>query len=244
MRRRRRKRSSELTALIDVLFILLFASLVQARDSVERQVRDQVDPEVGAADAGAAVPDAGLPVDAMSDAGADAPDAARARDAGAPDADAAGTSAAYRVRARQLSAVVAGAVHGRDAFIVEVAAPGYVVEIRHWRDGALHRRQPLQHRLIETVPPEESNEEVRYLGLTRPGERICPLLLGQLEPPQADLGRALVVITVDTPLAGLARALRDGLVRDAALCFQDVAGVAILLDPENPQPWSELYGIE
>jgi hypothetical protein len=240
MRRRRRKRSSELTALLDVLFILLFASLVQARDTVERQVRDQAAPPLDAA-----VPDAGLPTDAapdapVADAGQppDAPDAAT--ETLAPDA----AAPAYSHRARQLSALVAGAVHGRDAFVVEVTAPGYVVELRHWRDGALRRRQPLQHRLVETVPPEESNEELRYLGVSQPGQRICPLVRDRLDSPQPDLGRALVVITVDAPLAGLSRALRDGLVRDAALCFQDAAGVAILLDPENPQPWSDIHGIE
>jgi hypothetical protein len=234
MRRRRRKRSSELTALIDVLFILLFASLVQARDSVERQVRDHT----SAAVADAAVPDAGPPTDA---APADAPGAPVADAASAPDAS---PPPAYRRRAQQLSALVAGAVHGRDAFVIEVTAPGYLVELRHWRDGALLRRQALQHRLIETVPPEESNEEVRYLGATQPDQRICPLVLGLLEPPPPDLGRALVMITVDAPLAGLSRALRDGLVRDAALCFQDATGIAILLDPENPQPWSEIHAIE
>lgn len=250
MRRRRRKRSSALTALLDVLFILLFASLVQARDSVERQVRDHAPlPD-------AAVPDTAQPADAApadapapDDAGAPgAPDAAPdATPSDAPDAASAPpdtTAPEYPRRARQLSALVAGAVHGRDAFVVEVTAPGYAIELHHWRDGVLRRRQPLQHRLVETVPPEESNEELRYLGVTQPGERICPLVRDLLDPPQPDLGRALVVITVDAPLGSLSRALRDGLVRDAALCFQDAAGVAILLDPDNPLPWSDIHANE
>lgn len=241
MRRRRRKQSSSLTALIDVLFILLFATLVQARYSVERQVREHTD-----AAADAAVPDAlpladAMPADApVADAGvpsdAVAPSDAGAR--GAPDAP------AYRHRAQQLSALVASAVHGRDAFAVEVNAAGHVVEIRHWRDGALIRRQLLQHRLLETVPPEESDQEVRYLGATQPGQRICPLVLAQLDPPAPDLGRALVVVTPSAPLDELPLALRDGLVRDAGLCVQDAAGIAILLDPEDPLPWSEIHGIE
>jgi hypothetical protein len=234
MRRRRRKRSSELTSLIDVLFILLFASLVQARYSVERRARDQVD---------AAVAEAGAPADAMPGSEARSDAGPEARSDAAPELGDAGAPP-QRQRARQLSALVAGAVRGRDAFVVEATAPGHVVEIRHWRDGALLRRQAMQHRLLETVPPEESNEELRYLGEAEPGQRICPLVLATLAPPQADLGRALVVITIDAPLADLSRALRDGLVRDAALCFQDAAGVAILLDSESPLPWSESDAIE
>jgi hypothetical protein len=239
MRRRRRKRSSELTALLDVLFILLFASLVQARYSVERQVREQT-----AVVPDAAIPDAGSPMDAAPAGDALAPHADAGPDAsptGAPDA---APPPPYRRRAQHLSSLIAAALHGREAFVVEVSAPGTLLELQHWRDGALHRRQPLHHRLVETVLPEESDEEVRYLGDTQPSQRICPLVLAQLEPQPADLARALVVITIDEPLAGLTRALRDGLARDAALCFQDAAGIAILLDPENPLPWSESHGID
>jgi hypothetical protein len=239
MRRRRRKRSSELTALLDVLFILLFASLVQARYSVERQVRDQT-----AVVPDAAVPDAESPMDAAPADAAPHSDAIGGPDAtpdpGAPDA----APPPYRQRAQHLSALIARALHGREAFIVEVSAPGTLVELQHWRDGALHRRQPLHHRLVETVLPEESDEEFRYLGDTQPSQRICPLVLAQLQPQPPDLARALVVIIIDAPLAGLTRALRDGLARDAALCFQDAAGIAILLDPENPLAWSEIHGIE
>ena len=243
MRRRRRKRSSELTALLDVLFILLFASLVQARYSVERQVREQT-----AAIPDAAVPDAGAPMDAAPADAAPHADAAGGPDAtpvpGGPGVPDAAAPPPYRQRAQHLSALIARALHGREAFVVEVSAPGILVELQHWRDGALHRRQPLHHRLVETVLPEESDEEVRYLGDTQPSQRICPLVLAQLRPQPADLARALVVIIIDEPLAGLTRALRDGLARDAALCFQDAAGIAILLDPENPLAWSEIHGNE
>jgi hypothetical protein len=240
MRRRRRKRSSELTALLDVLFILLFASLVQARYSVERQVRDHT-----AVIPDAAIPDAGSPMDAAPVDAAPPPDSDAA--AGAADATSAPDSAApppYHQRAQHLSALIAHAVHGREAFVVEVSAPGQVVELQHWQGGVLLRREALHHRLVETVPPEESDDEFRYLGDTQPGQRICPLVLAQLEPRPPDLARALVVIIIDAPLAGLTRALRDGLARDAALCFQDAAGIAILLDPEKPLPWSESHGIE
>jgi hypothetical protein len=234
MRRRRRKRASELTSLIDVLFILLFASLVQARDTMDRE-----EP----ADAGP--PDAGLPDAGPADAG---PPDAGAPDAGPPDAGlgdqgASPATGTHREHARRLSALVAGAVHGRDTFVVEVAATGYVVEIRHWRDGALLRRQAVQHRLV-AVPPGGLSEFPEYLGMNQPWMRLCPLVLAGLVQPQPDLGRALVVLTVDAPLGDLSLALRDGLERDAALCLQDAGGIAILLDPANPLPWSKLDGIE
>lgn len=234
MRRRRRKRSSGLTSLIDVLFILLFASLVQARHSMERdEPADALVVDAGLPDAGpAAEPDAG-----PADAGP--PDAAPGPD----DGGASPVTDVHREHARRLSALVAGAVHGRDAFVVEVAATGQAVEIRHWREGALIRRQAVQHRLV-AVPADEPSEFPEYLGENQPWQRLCPLVLAGLAQPQPDLGRALVVITVDAPLADLSLALRDGLVRDAALCLQDAGGIAILLDPANPIPWSELDGIE
>jgi len=238
MRRRRRKRSSELTSLIDVLFILLFASLVQARDTMDREPVDTlvVDaglPDAGPADAGA--PDAGPPDAGPPDAGP--PDAQPGDDETSP------ATGMYRERARRLSAVMAGAVQGVDAFVVEVAATGYAVEIRRWRDGVLLHRQAVQHRLV-AVPPDRSSEFPEYLGVNQPWMRLCPLVLAGLPQPQPDLGRALVVITVDAPLGDLSLALRDGLMADAGRCLQDAGGIAILLDPANPLPWSNLDGVE
>lgn len=238
MRRRRRKRASELTSLIDVLFILLFASLVQARDTMNREepadtlVVDAGLPDAGPADAGPA--DAGPPDAGPPDA---APDVQPGDDGTSP------ATGPHREHARRLSALVAGAVHGRDAFVVEVAATGYAVEIRRWRDGALLQRQAVQHRLV-AVPPDRTSEFPEYLGVNQPWMRLCPLVLAGLAQPQPDLGRALVVITVDAPLGDLSLALRDGLERDVALCLQDAGGIAILLDPANPLPWSKLDGIE
>ena len=238
MRRRRRKRSSELTSLIDVLFILLFASLVQARDTMDREPADTLVVDAGLPDAGPAdaVPPDAVPPDAQPP-DAVPPDAHSSDDGTSPATD------THRERVRRLSAVVASAVQGVDVFVVELAATGNAVEIRRWRDGALLRRQAVQHRLVD-VPPNHSSEYPEYLGVTQPWLRLCPLVLAGLAQPQPDLGRALVVITVDAPLDDLSRALRDGLKRDAALCLQDAGGIAILLDPANPIPWSDLDGIE
>jgi hypothetical protein len=236
MRRRRRKRSSELTSLIDVLFILLFASLVQARDTMDREEpADTLVLDAGSPDAG---PDAGPPDAGPPDAGPpDAQPDARPGDDGTSPAD------THREHARRLSAVVASAVQGVDVFVVEVAAAGYAVEIRRWRDGALLHRQAMQHRLVD-VPPNHSSENPAYLGENQPWQRLCPLVLASLPQPQPDLGQALVLIVVDAPLGDLSLALWEGLKRDAAQCRQDADGIAILLDPANPIPWSKLDGIE
>ncbi len=227
-----------------MLFILLFASLVQARDTIDRGdladtlVMDAGLPDAGPADAGP--PDAGPPDAGPPDAGPP--------DAGPPDAQAGddGTSPAtgmHRERARRLSAVVAGAVQGVDVFVVEVAATGYAVEIRRWRDGVLLHRQAVQHRLVD-VPPNHSSENPAYLATNQPWQRLCPLVLASLPQPQPDLGQGLVLIIVDAPLGDLSLALWEGLKYDAAQCRQDAGGIAILLDGANPLPWSKLDGIE
>lgn len=233
MRRRRRKRASELTSLIDVLFILLFASLVQARDTMDRE-----EP------ADTLVVDAGLPDAEPADAGppdAGPPDAAL--DVQSGDDGTSPATGMHRERARRLSAVVAGAVQGVDVFVVEVAATGYAVEIRRWRDGVLLHRQAVQHRLVD-VPPNHSSENPAYLATNQPWQRLCPLVLASLPQPQPDLGQGLVLIIVDAPLGDLSLALWEGLKYDAAQCRQDAGGIAILLDGANPLPWSKLDGIE
>lgn len=213
MRRRRRKRSSELTSLIDVLFILLFASLVQARQTIEHEPADTLVVDAGLPDAGP--PDAGPP------------------DAGLPDAGLAEDT--HRERARRVSAGMASAVQGTEAFVVEVTATGYVVEIARWHDGARTDRKFMQHRLLD-VPPNHSIEHPVYLGANQPWQRLCSLVLASLPEPQPDLGGAVVFIAVDAPLGDLSLALWEGLKRDAGLCRQDAGGIAILLDPANPIP--------
>lgn len=224
MRRRRRKRSSELTSLIDVLFILLFASLVQARQTIEQEPADSLVVDAGVPDAGP--PDAGAP-DAMPDAG---PPDARSGDAGTSLA-----ADTHRERARRVSAGMASAVQGTEAFVVEVTATGYVVEVARWRDGARTDRKFMQHRLVD-VPPNHSSENPVYLAANQPWQRLCSLVLASLPEPQPDLGGAVVFIAVDAPLGDLSLALWEGLKDDAGLCRQDANGIAILLDPANPIP--------
>lgn len=238
MRRRRHKRASELTSLIDVLFILLFASLVQARNSMQRdEPADTLVVDAGLPDAG---PDAGPPDAGPADAGpVDAGDAAPGPD----DGGVVRATSPHRARARRLAATVASAVQGGDVFVVEVAAAGYATEIERWRDGARLDRQVVQHRLVD-VPPNHSSEYPAYLGENRPWQRLCSVVLGSLPQPQPDLSGAVVFIIVDVPLEDLPLGLRDGLVEDAGRCRLDTGGIAILLDPANSNWQGKLDGID
>ncbi|WP_428269357.1 hypothetical protein [Haliangium sp.] len=211
-----------------MLFILLFASLVQAREAVERDVHARAATPDPGRDGG--VEDAGLLV---LDAGPTPTDAAAPDDAGLDPA-----ARAHQRRVHAAERLVAGGVRGREVFAVKVSGIGDVIAIEHWRDGVSVRREDLDWPLIREVPAEESDQELAYRGEVQPAHRICSIVLAQADPPRPDLGGAVVVIAVDTPLHEVARALRDGLVRDTGGCFEDAAGLAILLDPDgDPAGW-------
>ena len=238
MRHRRRRRAAELTPLLDVLFILLFAALVQTRHAAERG------PHASTSDAGADAADA-VVVDAGPVEDAGAADANRG-DAGPLASD----PESYEARARRRAARIAGSVRYRDVLVVEVSAAGYVERRARWRDGVLQSEERLHQRLLREVPPEESDMELEYRGHKRPEHRICQIALASIDlaapdlaapdlaaPDLAapDLNRALVVIVADAPLRELPLALRDGLLRDAGRCFDDVGGVAILIDATDKE---------
>lgn len=238
MRHRRRRRAAELTPLLDVLFILLFATLVQTRHAAE-----------GGAPAG--MSDAGVDAASAADAGiVDAGPAAGAADADRGDAGAS-DAGGHETRAHRRAALIAGSVRYRDVLVVEVSAAGDVVGRARWRDGVLLSKERLHHRLLREVPPEESDMGIEYRGDSRPEHRLCQIALASIDlatpdlatpdlaaPDLAtpDLDRALVVIVADTPLGELPLALRDGLLRDAGRCFDNAGGVAILIDAADEVP--------
>lgn len=228
MRHRRRRRAAELTPLLDVLFILLFATLVQTRHAAE-----------GGAPAG--MSDAGVDAGSAADAGiVDAGPAAGAADADRGDAGAS-DAGGHETRAHRRAALIAGSVRYRDVLVVEVSAAGDVVGRARWRDGVLLSKERLHHRLLREVPPEESDMGIEYRGDSRPEHRLCQIALASIDlatPDLAapDLDRALVVIVADTPLGELPLALRDGLLRDAGRCFDNAGGVAILIDAADEVP--------
>ena len=185
MRRLRKKRASELTPLIDVLFILLFASLIQARsvasgENTARSSRRAEDsPTASRFDAGAAAatrgePDAGLP-----DAGL--PDAS---DADPLDASAAGTS--YGARSLLAAQTMASAIGNKPVTVVEIAATGHLEAITYWSQGAITRRDQLNYPLLYEVPGDESDFEIDYRGEINQRHRLCSIVRdhsGQVSPP-------------------------------------------------------------
>ncbi len=220
-RRRRRKRAAELTPLIDVLFILLFASLIQARSAGvstgEKRAPDDGDP--AALDAGLAGADA-APIDAaLRDAGAD------------PGTDAGAPSSSHLAQSRQLAENMARAVKNRDTYLVEITHEGYVVTIAQWSEGRERRREALRYRLLRPVLPGESNREFEYLGMTNPDARICKLVRQRFPTAPDGLAEALVTVVVDVPLDDLPRALDRGIRGDLAGCFADGKALGILIEP-------------
>jgi hypothetical protein len=209
---RHRKRIPELTSLLDTMFILVFAALIQAQAGSES--------EAAAEEAAAEEEpfDAGAEAEVGDDAGAAVPDA------GAEEL----AAQAERERIARSTARFVGAIRNQETILVVVSGEGYIASIT-------------RHTPEETLPPEElrikllrdsENPDIRLVYRGREGKenRVCEITRRELglEP---DLGRAVVVITTDRPLDDLPYSLVTGLQDDAAACFDDANGLGILVDP-------------
>lgn len=197
-----------MTSLIDVLFILVFASLVQsaaARKSLSAAPTAPVAPLTGAPDAGVvmAALDAGVPGDA-------------------PPVDRAG------LRDQALSALAA-AMATRPVLIARVSRDGVLTALE-----LPDRRIELGAPLLERVP--DRDVVVAYLGDRTADLQICRI--AALRLGAVDLAPYLVVIAPDAPLAELQVALVAGLGRDAARCQRDQGVAAVLIDPGARAPSS------
>ncbi len=223
MTTRRRKRIPELTSLLDTLFILVFAALIQARAGSERVAAAEALQDAEEEAAATESSDAATDADADADAGT-----------AAPDAEAEATAAqAERERIARSTARFVGAIRNQGTILVVVSGEGYIASIT--------RQTP-----EETLPPEElkikllrdsADPDVRlvYRGHEGKDNRVCEVARRELglEP---DLGRAVVIITADRPLADLPYSLVTGLAGDAAACFDDAGGLGILVDPGRTNP--------
>lgn len=223
MRRRRSKRVPELTPLIDVLFILLFASLIHARSAVESAHSVAAGEFMAAADAGVdASVDAGM--DAGPDAGMDAgPDAGV--DAGNP------TEAVHLVQSRELASQMANSIENQDVYLVEVTGRGYITAMARWSNGQLSRRDRVEYRLVRAVLPGESNIELEYLGARDPAFSVCNIVHRHYAMPGDPTSESVIITIVDVPLDDLSLAMFDGLRHDLSQCFVQVRGIGILFQP-------------
>jgi hypothetical protein len=219
-RRRRRHRAAELTPLIDVLFILLFAALLQARTAVERGVTSpEESPDGIARDAGA---DASMP-DASADASM--PDAGA--DAGVADAG----PSEHLAESRQIAARLASAVDNHAVFVVEVTREGYVTSMARWSRGQEVRRDRMRHRLVRPVLPGESWQKLAYVGEDDPALGLCPLVRERFQRAAGDEDPFMVLVVLDAPIGDLPLILYRGVRADLKRCFVGASGMGILLQP-------------
>lgn len=187
--------------MLDVLFILVFAALVQLAARTEsRDARD------AAATAATAAP----------------PAPATPPDAGVPDATPPPPVPADRAALRDAAlAALTRELEGRPAVIARIGADGTLSAVE-LDDHRIELGVPL----LEQVP--DPDVAVAYLGDRLSELRICRLLV--LRTGLADLRGRLVVIAPDRPLDQLAVALVAGLRRDAERCQREQQGAAVVVD--------------
>jgi hypothetical protein len=198
--------------LLDVLFILVFASLARAAAVTEQRDAARVDDAADTAPPDAAPPDAAQP------------DAAPA--GGAP-ADGAPVPQRDRIELheealRQLAAVFAEL----RPVIVRISADGDVMAIEVGTAAAADDRAVKVPLLEKASDPDVG---LSYLGDRSVDLRVCNIARRHLD--RGDLAGVLVILAPEAPLAELRVALALGLERDRERCNRDTGGVAILVDP-------------
>lgn len=202
MRRAAPRSPQSLTSLVDILFILVFAALVQRAGMMQRpraEVAEEPGPLLQHGVRGAAV----LPV---------------------PPAPAA--SEALRQAA---VASLASELQTRPAVIARVSRRGVLAAIElPPRAGAGAEQVDVELPLIE--PVSDPDVAIGYVGDRDASRRICEVVAARL-PAGASVAGKLVVIAVDAPLAELTVALVSGLRRDVEQCLTERRAAAVLLDP-------------
>ena len=225
MRRRSPIRYASLTSLLDVLFILVFASLIHAAATVER-AHGEV---------------AGLAPTTSPDPESDAEsDAEPEPEPGSDlfDADAGVLEPSRDQLYQQALSELAQAIAERSVTFARVSARGILVSIERDELGADEAsRLALAVPLLERVPDPDLG--VVYLGERITDLRICTVVRRHLG--RDDLGGELVIIVPKVPLAELEVALVRGLRRDQDRCLRDEGAVGVVVDPlraQTEQPWS------
>jgi hypothetical protein len=204
---------SSLTSLVDVLFILVFAALVQRASAATGAQLDGA-PEVKAT--GAAV--------------------------GAPVAQAAPRPAHSEALRRAAISTLATELEERPAIIARVAKSGVLTKLEApglasadaaagAGGGSGEGGLVLELPLVE--PVSDPDVAIGYVGDRDASKRLCAVIASRLAAAGSAvaLERSLVVIAVDTPVRELTVALVGGLRRDVADCLAVHRAAAVLLDP-------------
>ena len=214
--RRSRVRYSELTSLLDVLFIMLFAALVQAAQMVS-SAQDAPAAQARSTPAQAPVTAQVPPVTP--------PAPAPARAAPSDDLPALRAEAARGLADRS---ALAGVVR------VRISAAGHIRRLKAELAG-LTRDATVDLPLLERVPDPDVG--LTYLGAQVPALRLCSSVRRVLG--LKDLGGALVVIELERPLRRLPVALVEGLTADQLHCYEDEKGLTVLVEGEPEKALSE-----
>lgn len=213
-RRRTPLAPQSLTSLVDVLFILVFAALVQ-RAAAAQAPAAAAPPAPPASPSPAAAPRWTPPPELT--------ELRRAAEAKLAQELRERPVVIARVSARGVLTsleVAAGSTGALDALLSpapgSAAAPG--------GGTAPSARIALDLPLMEKVP--DPDVSVGYVADREPARRICAVAAARL----GSLQRSLVILAVDAPLAELMVALVAGLRRDVEDCLTEHRAAAVLLD--------------
>lgn len=208
MKRRAVLAPQSLTSLVDVLFILVFAALVQ-RAAASAPAPESPSPA-------ATAPPTWVPPRPLAElrAAAEAELASSLRE---QPVIVARISARGVLTSLEVAPGASGALAG-------LVAPGAAPSAGAAPGVAAAQRIALELALIERVA--DPDIAVAYLGARDPAHRICNAAAARL----GSLARSLVIFSVDAPLSELMLALAAGLRRDVDHCLIEHRAAAVLLD--------------
>lgn len=200
MKRKAPLAPQSLTSLVDVLFILVFAALIQR----------------------AATPSS------TSAAPAAAPPPPPVWTPPRPLAELRAVAEAQLAASLREQPVIVARISARGVLTSLEVAPGaggaLAALVAPAAGSASPPRLALELPLIERVP--DPDVAVAYLGARDPAHRICNAAAARL----GSLARSLVIVSVDAPLSELMLALVAGLRRDVDHCLIEHRAAAVLLD--------------
>jgi len=208
--KRRRVAYSSLISLLDVLFILVFASLIQGSGRLEATRAEALtaaepaeEPAVPA-EPTPPPPDAGVPP---------APDNAQLR------------AAAQRALARAITA--------RRTHVVRVSADGIITAIERDNGGTITTVKQSIKLLLAVDDPDVV---LIYVGDRDADMSICAIAIAELGA--AVLARDVIVVVPAVPFRALPVALVAGLRRDIGRCVREHGGLIVLVDPATQETWT------
>jgi len=219
-RQRRPVRYAELTSLIDVMFILLFAATIHASATGEPSA-----PAARIAARGAS---------SHTGTGTARPGATRL----APDASAIAAPRSRDFdadRERALSELARG-LTVRPVVVARVSPEGAVVAIEHSVGGRVEHLS-LAIPLVARV--SDPDIVLSYLGDRSRELRVCGIVAMTLHRER--FNDEIIAIVPDIPIEQMTVALARGLARDAEHCFADAHALGVLVgQPAVPPPHEEI----